>query len=73
MNTVLNTTYLVSANRGSGRAIPRHPVSLTSWPIIFDEVDDGMACEVLFLDLQKAFDTIDHVILIEKPKLYGIR
>ena len=34
--------------------------------------DKGLINGVLFLDLRKPFDTVDHIILIEKLKLYGI-
>ena len=35
-------------------------------------IDKGLINGVLFLDLRKAFDTIDRKILIEMLKLYGI-
>ena len=36
-------------------------------------IDNGQYTAVVFIDLKKAFDTIDHTILIAKLKHYGIR
>lgn len=35
-------------------------------------IDDGQINAVLFLDLKKAFDTVNHTILLKKLKHYGI-
>ena len=36
-------------------------------------IDDGLTNAILFIDLKKAFDTIDHEILLSKLELYGFK
>ena len=36
-------------------------------------IDDGLTNTILFIDLRKAFDTIDHEILLSKLELYGFK
>ena len=39
---------------------------------ISKSVDNGESAKMLFLDLSKAFDTVDHSILLSKLSYYGI-
>ena len=36
-------------------------------------IDDQSCCAGVFIDLKKAFDTVDHKLLVEKLNVYGIR
>ncbi len=40
---------------------------------IYNNIDMGNFCGVLFLDLRKAFDTVDHAILVSKLRSYGFK
>jgi len=40
---------------------------------IYDNMDKKNTTIGVFLDLQKAFDTVDHEILLYKMRLYGVR
>jgi len=40
---------------------------------ISSELDNGNITVGVFIDLSKAFDTIDHSVLLDKLQMYGIR
>ena len=40
---------------------------------LIEEIDEGEFAVTLFLDLSKAFDTVNHLILLTKLSYYGVK
>jgi hypothetical protein len=67
MNIIIPNQYGFRAHHSTSMAL------LDLYDKISQNIDDKKYVIGLFIDLQKAFDTIDHKILLEKLFHYGIR
>jgi ribonuclease P/MRP protein subunit RPP40 len=45
---------------------------LSFYSSIFEAVDSGKDCDVVYLDFSKAFDTVPHERLLKKVEAHGI-
>ena len=69
----LNNNNLISASQSGFRTLHSALTALIeavdNWSI---NIDNGLLNGVIFINLKKAFDTIDHAILLRKLQIYGV-
>ena len=73
MYEYLDTNNLLTSSQSGFRSFHSTLTALleatSDW---FMNIDNGLVNGVVFIDLKKAFDTIDHKIMLQKLKNYGI-
>ena len=74
LNTFLENNNIIAKNQSGFRRNHSTETSLLqSTETWLKSMDQGQINGVIFLDLKKAFDTVDHQILLSKLQAYGIR
>ena len=70
----LNTNNILSNSQYGFRAhMSTVHAALELTESISDSIDSKQHCAGVFIDLKKAFDTVNHKLLVEKLSFYGVR
>ena len=65
--------FFINTNLASGKFYSTSLALIEVVDSIIKYLDDNNTVVGIYLDLQKAFDTVNHEILLAKMKHYGIR
>ena len=70
----LNANNILSNSQYGCRAhMSTVPAALELTESIYNSIDSKQHCAGVFIDLKKAFDTVNHKLLVEKLSFYGVR
>ena len=73
LQSFLSENNLLSINQSGFR--PKHSTTTATMLVVNDianALDEGKHCAALFIDLSKAFDTVDHDILLSNLSFIGL-
>ena len=73
LNFLTDSLYSINTNLDSGKIHSTYVALLSLTDRLTNAVEDGEYDIGIFLYFSKAFDTVDHHILLEKLYHYGIR
>ena len=74
LNSFINDCHLLNENQyGFRRSRDTQQATLKLLSAIISSIEDKQYCACVFLDFRKAFDTVDHELLLHKLNRFGIR
>ena len=67
-----NSDYSIIVNKDFKRNHPTEYAALKLTDTVPKDIDERNISLAIFMNISKAFDTLDHIILIDKLAYYGI-
>ena len=70
----MNANNILSNSQNDFRAhMSTEHAALELTESIYNSIDSKQHCAAVFIDLKKAFDTVNHKLLVDKLSFYGVR